>query len=417
MNNFVDDPREFAILCDGEGNLLQIVHDGLGIGERLRTGKSWTVLLDGGSIRKALGFLTTINMRGRASGWEFNVERHDRLELLRFAGAWTKNGMLIVGAAHPDVSLSRYQAVNETDETTSADQPALLFDEITRINNELINVKRELDKKNGQLTQLAAELETRVRERTAELETTNQRLQKSMMERARAEEKAFHSERLAAVGTTVAEIAHELANPLNAIYAAIQLGELILEEPEIRRSDLTSLIADIKEEFDRLKSLLEELRSSTSKRKLQVTPTDLRALTEKFLSLQALEYEHEGIKVVQEFASDLPNVMADRDALTQVLLNLCKNAVEAMPDGGALTLQGFESGGHVVLQVIDSGSGVSEGIDVFKPFNTTKSQGTGIGLAIVREIVSLHGGSIAYTTEQGHGTTFRVKLPMADNLG
>ena len=72
---------------------------------------------------------------------------------------------------------------------------------------------------------------------------------------------------------------------------------------------------------------------------------------------------------------------------------------------------------HVVLQVIDSGSGVSEGIDVFKPFNTTKSQGTGIGLAIVREIVSLHGGSIAYTTEQGHGTTFRVKLPMADNLG
>ncbi|MGZ8436177.1 MAG: sensor histidine kinase [Candidatus Binatia bacterium] len=413
MNNFVDDPREFAILCDSEGNLLQIVHDGLGIGEHLRPGNSWTVLLDDGSVRKARAFLATIDLRGRADGWEFNVERPKGFELLRFAGASTQDGVLIVGAAHPDVSLSRYQGWNETDETTSAGQSVLLFDEISRINNELINVKRELDKKNRQLTQLAAELETRVRERTAELETTNRRLQESMLERARAEEKAFHSERLAAVGATVAEIAHELANPLNAIYAAIQLGQLLLEEPELRRSDLTSLIADIQSEFDRLRSLLEALRSSTAKRKLQFKPTDLRALTEKFFSLQALEYEHGDIQVIQEFASDLPCIMADGDALTQVLHNLCKNSVEAMPDGGALTLRAFESAGHVVLEVIDSGSGVSEEIDAFKPFETTKPQGTGIGLAIVREIVSLHGGSIAYTTEQGRGTTFRVKLPVA----
>lgn len=417
MNNLVDDPREFAVLCDSDGNVRQIIHDSLGIDEYLQPGKPWTVLLDGGSIQKALAFLATIGLRGRAIGWEFNVDMPKGLVLLRLAGAKMADGLLVVGAAHAEVSLNRYQAMNETDETTSADKPALLFDEITRINNELINVKRELDKKNVQLTQLTSKLEERVKERTAELEATNQRLKQLMIEHARAEEKAFHSERLAAVGTTVAEIAHELANPLNAIYAGIQLGELLLEEREIRRDALTSLMADIKGEFDRLKSLLEELRSSTSKRKLNLERTDLRALTEKFLALQALEYEQRRIKVVQEFASDLPKVMADGDALTQVLLNLCKNSVEAMPEGGALTLRGFNSEDQVVLEVIDSGSGIAEGTDVFKPFDTTKSQGMGIGLAIVREIVALHGGSIAYTTERGRGTTFRVTLPMADRLG
>ena len=215
------------------------------------------------------------------------------------------------------------------------------------------------------------------------------------------------------MGTTVAEIAHELANPLNAIYAGIQLGELLLEEPVIRRDALTSLMADIKGEFDRLKSLLEELRSSTSKRKLNLERTDLRALTGKFLALQALEYERRRVKVVQGFASDLPNVMADKDALAQVLLNLCKNSVEAMPEGGVLTLRGFKSGFHVVLEVSDTGPGIAEGIDVFKPFNTTKSQGMGIGLAIVREIVALHGGNIGYTSEPGRGTAFRIDLPVA----
>ena len=414
MNIFSDDPREFAVLCDSEGNVRQIIHDSLGINELLQPGKSWTVLLDAGSIQKALAFLTTIGLRGRAVGWEFNVDMRRSLVLLRFAGAKTADGLLVVGAAHAEVSLNRYQAMNETDETTSADKPALLFDEITRINNDLINVKRDLDKKNVQLMQLTSKLEEHVKERTAELEATNQRLQQSIIERARAEEKAFHSERLAAVGTTVAKIAHELANPLNGIYAGIQLGELFLKEPEIRRDALTSLMANIKGEFDRLKSLLEELRSSTSKRKLNLEPTDLRALTEKFLSLQALEYERRRVKVVQDFAFDLSNVMADEDALTQVLLNLCKNSVEAMPEGGALTLRGINSGDHVVLEVIDTGSGISDGIDVFKPFDTTKSHGTGIGLAIVREIVALHEGNIDYTSEQGRGTTFRINLPAAN---
>jgi signal transduction histidine kinase len=413
MSTFSNDPREFAVLCDDESIVGEILHDSLGIRDYLQAGAPWTTLLDGASIRKALAFLTTINLRGRAVGWEFNVDMRHGLELLHFAGAKMADGLLVVGAAHAEVSLNRYQAMHETDETISADKPALLFDEITRINNELINVKRDLDKKNVQLTQLTSKLEERVKERTAELEATNQRLHQSMIEHARAEEKAFHSERLAAVGTTVAEIAHELANPLNAIYAGIQLGELLLEEPVIRRDALTSLIADIKGEFDRLKSLLEELRSSTSKRKLNLERTDLRALTGKFLALQALEYERRRVKVVQGFASDLPNVKADKDALAQVLLNLCKNSVEAMPEGGVLTLRGFKSGFHVVLEVSDTGPGIAEGIDVFKPFNTTKSQGMGIGLAIVREIVALHGGNIGYTSEPGRGTAFRIDLPLA----
>lgn len=414
MSTFSNDPREFAVFCDDKGTVGEILHDSLGIRDYLQPGVPWTMLLDGASIRKALAFLTTISLRGRAVGWEFHVDMRHGPELLRFAGAKTEDGLLVIGAAHAEVSFDRYRAMDELNKSPSAAEPVLLFDEISRINNELINVKRELDKKNGQLARLAFELEERVKARTADLEATTQRLQQSMIERARAEEKAFHSERLAAVGTTVAEIAHELANPLNAIYAAIQLGELILQEPEIRRDPLTSLMADIKAEFDRLKLLLEELRSSTSKRKLKLEPTDLRALTEKFLALQALEYERRSIKVIQEFASDLAIVLADEDALAQVLLNLCKNSVEAMPGGGVLTLRGFNSGAHAVLEVSDTGSGIAEGIDVFKPFDTTKAQGMGIGLAIVREIVALHGGDIGYTSKQGRGTTFRVNLPAAN---
>jgi len=415
MTTLSDDPSELAVLCDSDGHVRQIIHDSLGVREYLQPGDSWTILLDVGNVQKATAFITAIDLRGKAVGWEFNVDLRHRIEPLRFAGSKTPEGFLVVGATDPAMSLSRYIARIESTELTSPDEPAWLFDEITRINNELINVKRDLNKKNSQLTQLTADLEKRVKERTAELEATNQRLHQSIIDRARAEEKAFHSERLAAVGTTVAKIAHELANPINAIYAGVQLAGLFLEEPQIKRDRLTSLIADVKGEFNRLKSLLEELRSSTSKRKLKLEPTDLRALTEKLLSLQAIVYEQKRIIVFEEFESDLPKIMADGDALTQVLLNLCKNAVEAMPAGGSLTLRGSHSRDHLVWEVSDSGSGIAEGIDVFKPFDTTKSKGMGIGLAIVREIVSLHRGEITYTSEPGRGTTFRVSLP-ANNL-
>ena len=119
------------------------------------------------------------------------------------------------------------------------------------------------------------------------------------------------------------------------------------------------------------------------------------------------------MSVEQNLPTDLPLVMADRDKLKQVLLNLCKNAFEAMPEGGTLTVRLHNFGEHITLEVADTGMGIPAGVDIFEPFVTTKSEGTGLGLPIVRQIVVAHSGTLTYTSEPSKGTTFTVTLPLA----
>ena len=105
--------------------------------------------------------------------------------------------------------------------------------------------------------------------------------------------------------------------------------------------------------------------------------------------------------------------MADRDKLKQVLLNLCKNAFEAMLEGGTLTVRLHNFGEYITLEVADTGIGIPAGVDIFEPFVTTKPEGTGLGLPIVRQIIVAHSGTLTYTSEPGKGTTFTVILPLA----
>jgi signal transduction histidine kinase len=104
--------------------------------------------------------------------------------------------------------------------------------------------------------------------------------------------------------------------------------------------------------------------------------------------------------------------MADPGKLRQILLNLCKNAVEAMPKGGTLTLESYTSEKWVCLDVSDTGEGIPETMPIFEPAATNKPQGTGFGLLIVREIIQQHKGRISYTTERGKGTTFHLSFPV-----
>jgi signal transduction histidine kinase len=262
------------------------------------------------------------------------------------------------------------------------------------------------------LQKVRDELELRVQERTAELVAANEALRAEITERKRAEQKLRASERLATIGATAAKLAHEIGNPLNGMATTVQILERHLAKQGDAVDDLlVSSLQDLGQEIARLHALVRDLRTLARPRPLALQPTDVAAVAEEVLRREAPYYVQRNICVEHVFAAGLPLVMANSDELTQVLLNLCKNAVEAMPQGGTLRVRGLCAGPQVRLEVSDTGEGISEGVNIFEPFVTTKKKGTGLGLAIVQQIVAAHEGTLTYTSTPGQGTTFILQLP------
>jgi signal transduction histidine kinase len=168
-------------------------------------------------------------------------------------------------------------------------------------------------------------------------------------------------------------------------------------------------------EINPLGSLLNDFRDIASPQNIDFQRTDLVKTTRDVLSSQYYAYWDLGITVELQFDNPLPPVMVDGDKIKQVVLTLCNNAVEAMPDGGYLTVKGYHFAQTVVLEISDTGTGIPEGLDVFELFRTTKPEGSGLRLPLIRQIVSAHNGTINYTTEPGQGTTFKLYLPAADS--
>jgi len=162
-------------------------------------------------------------------------------------------------------------------------------------------------------------------------------------------------------------------------------------------------------DVERLGRLLAEVRGYTRHIRLELRRTRLSHVVEDVLRLQMVGGR---IHVERSLGTRFPEIVADEDKLKQVFLNLFKNAVEAMPEGGVLTIRGESRERDVVVQVIDTGPGIAEGVDPFQPFSTTKRGGTGLGLSIVKEIVAAHGGTLSYVSRAGEGTTFNLVLPI-----
>jgi PAS domain S-box-containing protein len=236
-----------------------------------------------------------------------------------------------------------------------------------------------------------------------------------LTERKRLERQLRERERLATIGTTVAKVAHEIGNPLNGMSATLQVLEgHLAQQPNAPANLLVGeVLHDLKHETNRLRSLLQELYTFARPPELALRPTNIAAVAAEVLRGVMAYYLEQGIGVEQHLSSEAPLVLADEEKLRQVLLNLYKNAAEAMPGGGMLSLRGTYTETEVSLEVQDTGSGIPEGVEVFAPFVTTKTQGTGLGLAIVKQIMEAHGGTIAYTSTLGRGTTFRMTLPIA----
>lgn len=223
-------------------------------------------------------------------------------------------------------------------------------------------------------------------------------------------------ERLALLGISAAVFAHEVANPLQAIGGSLEFIETEFKTRRIVDPCLTSAIQVAIREVHRLGELLREFRSLAKPGNLNLQFADLVKIIDGVLAQQNLMHRAAGIAVKLDHEIQLPRVMLDPDKITQVILNLCKNAVDAMPNGGCLSIRVYRSGPMIVMEIGDSGVGMPRDIDVFQLFKTTKPGGSGLGLPVVQQIISAHKGTISYVTELGRGTTFTVRLPVENGI-
>jgi signal transduction histidine kinase len=215
----------------------------------------------------------------------------------------------------------------------------------------------------------------------------------------------------ALLNTTTALFAHEVASPLQGMSASLHLIERDLETNP--NPLLTTTMHSFRREVDRLITLLDEFRSASVPQNLNLTASDLRAVINEALAIQIIVFQAAGVILKFDFADGLPEVQLDAAKIKQVILNLCKNALDAMPKGGDLTIRNYSFGATVVLEIADTGIGMPEGIDPFALFQTTKVHGSGLGLPIVEQIVLAHNGTIDYTSKPGLGTTFKIVFPAA----
>ena len=231
-------------------------------------------------------------------------------------------------------------------------------------------------------------------------------------EKARLQDQLRHADRLATIGQLAAGVAHELNEPLSHTLGFAQLAQKCPGLPKQAEEDIEKAVIASMHAREVVKKLMLFARPMPPKK----TQVNLNQLVEEGLYFLESRCAKEGIELVRSLSPDLPEITADPGQLTQVLVNLVVNAVQAMPDGGKLTVETHVGDGYISLTVEDTGVGMSDKVaqKIFMPFFTTKDvdQGTGLGLAVVHGIVTSHGGSIKVDSKVGRGTRFEVKLPL-----
>ncbi|MDE2143351.1 MAG: histidine kinase, partial [Elusimicrobia bacterium] len=221
--------------------------------------------------------------------------------------------------------------------------------------------------------------------------------------------------KLTAVGRLSAGVAHEINNPLGIILGFAQSMKARLKPGDSMTLPVQSIAREAERCRDLVQSLLQFTRGGAAEHREEL---DMNAAVEQALALVKAQGGMSRVEVVRRLAPGLPLIRANRTQFQQIVVNLGGNAVDAMPQGGVLTVETARVEGRpgVVLRISDTGMGIPPEIrsKIFDPFFTTKEvgKGTGLGLALVHEIVHKHGGTIELESAVGRGTTFRVFLPL-----
>jgi signal transduction histidine kinase len=256
-------------------------------------------------------------------------------------------------------------------------------------------------------------LEETVQQRTAAL-------QAEIAERKRLEIAKLQAERLAVVGTMAAEVAHEVRNPLGSITLNLDLIHKEINKLAEGRGhppdESRTLVDDMRAEVRRIQRVLEDYLRFARLPKPQKRPVALNEWLDQKLSFLNSEFERTRTTLRTHFDPALTTINADAEQLWQATLNLIRNGLEAMPNGGELMVGTWQENGRIRIRVTDNGKGMTEEQlkQVFVPFFTTKGGGTGLGLAVVQQIVVEHGGHVECESALGKGSTFTLVLPQPE---
>lgn len=231
----------------------------------------------------------------------------------------------------------------------------------------------------------------------------------------RLNEQLIRAEKLAAMGTLAAGVAHEVNNPLASISSLVQM----MRSQEGHSAETREKLNLISNQIERIKQVTNDMTNFARARPAAKTDSDVNEIVRTALRLASFDKAFQDLEISTELSPGISPVLADEDQLQQVFLNLFLNARDAMPDGGSLTVRSIETNGDVTVDVADSGTGIREADlkHIFDPFFTTKGtgSGTGLGLAVCYGIVTAHGGRIEVENGASGGARFSVTLPVSRN--
>lgn len=272
-------------------------------------------------------------------------------------------------------------------------------DELLNLSYVINRMLQTLDETNAKLKEYSKNLEAMVEERTRQLKE--------------AQERIIRAERLAAIGQVATMIGHDLRNPLTSIanatyYLKIKLGSNMDEK-------VKEAIGLIERNVEYSSKILSDLTEYSREIFLRPTKTTPRKMLRNSLSLVEIPCNVE----VLDLTLDEPEIMVDVERMKRVFVNIIRNALDAMPNGGRLTIKSAIKDGFIEFSFADTGVGMNKEVleNIWTPFFTTKPRGLGLGLAICKRIVEAHGGRISATSEVGRGSTFTVTLPIKPTAG